>query len=259
MKRITFSLLALLFLNSFVFAAEPKLKWLGHAAFQYSSRGGKIFLIDPWLSNPKAPKTSFTHIEGILVTHGHSDHVGEAFDLAKKFNAPLIASHELTEIAKKHGVTNVIPLNPQGSTKIETVTITAVPAVHSSSYKEGENNIYAGAAMGFVVSDEGTATFYHAGDTAAFSDMSMIAELYSPQVVLLPIGGVYTMKPKEAAIAVRALQPRTVIPMHYGTFPALAGNPDELKREMQRLGIPARVEVFKPGQEQSLKDLASVK
>src|SRR5580698_1213520 len=87
-------------------AAEPKLRWLGHAAFVFTSRTGTVFLLDPWITNPKAPKNiSFTHIEGILVTHGHSDHVGEAFELAKKFNAPLIASYELTEIAKKHGVT----------------------------------------------------------------------------------------------------------------------------------------------------------
>src|SRR5665213_822082 len=114
MKRtlLSFSIIGLLFSTNIAQAAQPKLRWLGHSAFEYSTRAGKIFLIDPWITNPKAPKNiSFTHIEGILVTHGHFDHVGEAFDLAKKFNAPLIASFELTEIAKKHGVTNVMPLN----------------------------------------------------------------------------------------------------------------------------------------------------
>jgi L-ascorbate metabolism protein UlaG (beta-lactamase superfamily) len=260
MKRMHLGVLLALSLAATAQAVEPKLKWLGHAAFQYTSRGGKIFLIDPWITNPKAPKNiTFTHIEGILVTHGHSDHVGEAFDLAKKFNAPLVASYELTGIAKRHGVTNVIPLNPNGSAKIETVTITAVPAIHSSSYKEGENDIYAGVAMGFVVSDEGAATFYHAGDTAVFSDMALIAELYSPQIALLPIGGVYTMKPAEAAIAARSLQVRTIIPMHYGTFSALTGTPAELEREMKRRGVLSRVVVMTPGQEMTLKELAAIK
>src|SRR5712692_9728889 len=132
MKRVHLAVLLAVSLAATAQAVEPKLKWLGHSAFQYTSRGGKTFLIDPWITNPKAPKSiSFMHIEGILVTHGHSDHVGEAFDLAKKFNVPLVASYELTEIAKRHGVKNVIPLNPNGTMKIETVTITAVPAVHS--------------------------------------------------------------------------------------------------------------------------------
>jgi L-ascorbate metabolism protein UlaG (beta-lactamase superfamily) len=260
MKRLQAAILLTVSLTTTAQAMEPKLKWLGHAAFEYTSRGGKILLIDPWITNPKAPKNiSFTHIEGILVTHGHSDHVGEAFDLAKKFNAPLVASYELTEIAKRHGVKNVIPLNPNGSAKIETVTITAVPAVHSSSYKEGENDIYAGAAMGFVVSDEGAAPFYHAGDTGLFSDMTLVAELYNPQIALLPIGGVYTMKPAEAAYAARYLQAHTIIPMHYGTFPALTGTPAELEFAMKRLGMLSKVVVLAPGQEVTLKELASAK
>ncbi len=259
MKRY-FLLLASLLITTCSIAAEPKLKWLGHAAFRFTSREGKIFLIDPWLNNPKAPAgTTLANVAGILITHGHSDHVGEAFDISKKTNAPIIASHELTEIAKSKGVTNVIPLNPNGSTTINTVTITAVPAVHSSSYKDETGTHYAGAALGFIVADQGAPAFYHAGDTGVFSDMSLIAELYSPQIALLPIGGVYTMKPKEAAIAARALQLRTVIPMHYGTFPALAGTPQELQTEMKRLGVLSRVEVFAPGQEKTLKDLATVK
>src|ERR1700687_1485353 len=150
MKRINFAILMAVTLAATAQGAEPELRWLGHSAFQFTSRTGKVFLLDPWITNPKAPKNiSFTHVEGILVTHGHSDHVGEAFDLAKKFNAPVVASYELTEIAKRHGVKNVMPLNPNGSAKIDTVTITAVPAVHSSSYKEGENDIYAGAPLGF--------------------------------------------------------------------------------------------------------------
>ena len=104
-------------------AMEPTLRWLGHSAFVFTTRQGKVILIDPWITNPKAPKNvSFTHIEGILVTHAHADHVGEAFELAQKFNAPLIASYELTLIAQKKGVKNTLPINPSGSQMIGDVT-----------------------------------------------------------------------------------------------------------------------------------------
>src|SRR5689334_2238100 len=101
-------------------AVEPSLRWLGHSAFEMTLRNGKMILIDPWISNPTAPKdTAFKNVVAILVTHGHSDHVGESFDLAKKFGATFVASYELTEIAKKNGVSKVQPLNPQGSFRIE--------------------------------------------------------------------------------------------------------------------------------------------
>jgi L-ascorbate metabolism protein UlaG (beta-lactamase superfamily) len=238
-------------------AAEPTLRWLGHAAFVFSSRTGNIFLIDPWLTNPKAPKNiPFTHVEGILITHGHFDHVGEAFELAKKFNAPIVASYELTEIAKKHGVTQVLPINPGGTQTIGDVRITAVTAVHSSSYKEGEELLYAGAPLGFIIAEDGVPTFYHAGDTGVTYDMALISELYHPAVALLPIGGVYTMKPEEAALAARSLMVNTIVPMHFGTFPALAGTPAELATALKRLGLHTRVVEFKPGQEISLNQLA---
>jgi L-ascorbate metabolism protein UlaG (beta-lactamase superfamily) len=260
MKKLFLATLFAFTVGGSAHAMEPKLRWLGHAAFQYTSREGKIFLIDPWISNPKAPKDiSFKHVEGILITHGHFDHVGEAFDLAKKFNAPIVCSMELANIANKHGIKNVLHIYPSGTQHIGNLSITAVEAVHASSYKEGDNDLYAGAPMGFVITEPGAATFYHAGDTGVFSDMALIAALYSPQVVLLPIGGVYTMGPAEAANAARSLQARSVIPMHYGTFPALTGTPQELALEMKRLGVLSKVVVFTPGQEMTLKELASVK
>jgi len=247
-----------LFVASTVHAAEPTLTWFEHAAFEVTTRSGKVFLIDPWLTNPKAPKNiSFQHVEAILITHGHFDHVGEAFDLAKKYNATVIAGYELTEIAKKKGVQKVQPLQPSGSVRIEDALITAVPAVHASSYADGDSLQYAGIAMGFVIALDGSATLYHAGDTGVFSDMGLITELYNPQIIMLPIGGTFTMKPVEAALAARAMQPRTIIPMHFDTFPNLTGTdaPHQLEVELKRKGIGSRVVTLTPGKSVTIKQI----
>jgi L-ascorbate metabolism protein UlaG (beta-lactamase superfamily) len=260
MKSI-FSTFAILVALAFVIsvqaqAAEPSIKWLGHAAFVLTTRTGKIILIDPWLTNPKAPRdVSFKHVDGILITHGHSDHVGESFDLAKKFNAPIIASYELTEIAKKKGVASVLPINPSGTQKLADLTVTAVEAIHSSGYQDGENMLYGGAPLGFIIQQDGGPTIYDAGDTAVFSDMSLIGELYHPQIAMLPIGGIFTMKPSEAAYAVRAIQPHVVIPMHFGTFPMLSGNPAQLKLELQKLGLSTPIHEMTIGKEELLKNV----
>jgi len=258
MNRILSAFLLGMMITASVHAAEPKLTWYGHAAFELSTKSGKVFLIDPWLTNPKAPKNiSFKHVEGILITHGHFDHVGEAFDLAKKHNATVIAAYELTEIAKKKGVAKVQPIQPSGSVRIEDITITAVQAVHSSGYADGDKMEYAGNPIGFVIQVDGSGTIYHAGDTGVFSDMSMISELYGPQVSLLPIGGTFTMKPAEAAIAARNLVSKTIIPMHYDTFPALTGPtaPEQLKTEMKKKGVLTNVRVLVPGKTVNLKEL----
>jgi L-ascorbate metabolism protein UlaG (beta-lactamase superfamily) len=237
-------------------AMEPSLMWLGHAAFKYTTRAGKVILIDPWMTNPKAPKKiTLSHVDGILVTHGHADHVGEAFELAKKYGAPLVASYELTQIATRHGVKTVLPLNPSGSVEVAGIQVTAVQAVHSSGYSEGDTVLYAGAPLGFILQEYGSATLYHAGDTGIFEDMMLIARLYQPQIAMLPIGGVYTMKPAEAAMAANFIAARTIIPMHFGTFPALTGTPAELEKEMTRTHATNHVRVLTPGTEVKIKDL----
>jgi L-ascorbate metabolism protein UlaG (beta-lactamase superfamily) len=241
---------------SAVHAQDPTLTWLGHAAFQYKTRAGKVILIDPWLTNPKAPK-NYTpkNVEAILITHAHADHVGEAFDLAKKFDAVLVAPNELSQIATKHGVKKVQPLDVSGSAEVTGVKVTAVKAVHGSGYSEGDTIIYAGSAVGYILEEPGSLTLYHAGDTGIFEDMALIQRLYQPQVAMLPIGGVYTMKPLEAGTAASLLGVRTVIPMHYGTFPALTGTPAELQKALVLANAPARIREMTPGLEVKIKDL----
>jgi L-ascorbate metabolism protein UlaG (beta-lactamase superfamily) len=156
-------------------------------------------------------------------------------------------------------VTNVMPIQPSGSQKFENVTITAVPAIHSSGFQEDKTILYAGNPIGFVVQEDGAPGFYHAGDTGVFSDMQLINELYHPSVALLPIGGVFTMKPQEAALAVRALQVHTVVPMHFGTFPALTGTPDGLRNELKRLAMNVTVREMKAGESVSLKELSTAR
>lgn len=236
-------------------AEEARLTWMGHAAFKIKTASGKIILIDPWISNPKAPKDlKIEKADIILVTHGHSDHVGEAFDLAKKTNATLIASYELTEIAKANGVKQILPINPSGSQKFGDLTITATEAVHSSSYTEKEHTRYAGAPLGFILQEKGLPTIYHAGDTGVFASMATLKDLYRPEIALVPIGGVFTMKPKEAAKAAQLLGVKFVVPMHFGTFPILTGTPADLRGEL--LNLPSiKVKDLTIGKETTLKSL----
>ncbi|HWF66704.1 MAG TPA: metal-dependent hydrolase [Acidobacteriaceae bacterium] len=217
--------------------------WLGHAAAQITTPAGTEILIDPFLEhNPKYPKAYKLpeRLDLLLLTHGHSDHIADAVAVAKKHHPQVVAIYELAEWMASKGVENTVGMNLGGSYQYKDVTVSMVEAHHSSSIQDGDRTLYAGDPAGFVIAAENAPVLYHAGDTSLFSDMRLIKELYHPEVGMIPIGDHYTMGPKAAAIAAGYLGVKTVIPIHYGTFPQLTGTPAELEQHLQGAGVTVR-------------------
>lgn len=220
------------------------IKYLGHSAFDIVLTGldgsEKHVLIDPWITNPLSPVKlndySNVHVDYIVVTHDHSDHIGEAIELAKITKSKIVGVYEIALYAQEHGVEG-IGGNIGGPLKIGDLQIVLTPALHTSSR---------GAPVGVVISGKDT-TIYHAGDTGLFRDMETIGELYSPDIALLPIGGHFTMDIKQAVRAVQLVKPRIVVPMHYNTFDAIKADPKEFKTLVEKL-TNAKVVILNPGE-----------
>lgn len=224
------------------------LTWYGHSAFKVETASGLTILIDPWLDNPKAPpgSTSLQRIDLIFVTHGHGDHIGNTVELARRTGAKVVCIHEVSLYLQSAGVTTAMGMNKGGTVEINGIKATMVDARHSSGIDIGGKVIPGGEAAGFVIQLEDGLRIYHAGDTSLFGDMKLIGQMYKPDVVLLPIGDLYTMDPKAAAKACEWLNPKHIVGMHYGTFPPLTGTPAMLKSHLPA-SMKNRLRVMEPG------------
>ncbi|HKJ88022.1 MAG TPA: metal-dependent hydrolase [Gammaproteobacteria bacterium] len=237
-------------------ADQTKVTWLGHAAFKVETPSGGVLMLDPWLTNPKNPKGKeiLAHpgkVDWILLTHAHPDHVGDAIKLAKETGARLLAPYELGQqlVAQGYpkdqvGMDGLMNIGGKATLLTGEVQVLMTPAVHSSGLqdpaKSGPSHFYGGSPVGYRIKIEGGPAIYDAGDTDVFGDMKLIRKLSPVDVMLTPIGGHFTMGPKRAAYAInRLIQPKVVIPMHYGTFPVLKGRPADLKKRLDE-GVEMR-------------------
>ena len=226
------------------------LTWLGHAAFRMGTPSGKRIYVDPFLNgNPKCPEHEREpeRVDAIFITHGHNDHVGDRLQLAQKFQCPVVAPVELRDYLAMQGYEPQGPHDPNkgGTVDVDGTRVTFVHAQHSSSFvaeKEGGGYeiVYTGEPCGLVFDFGEGPKVYFAGDTNVFGDMALIARLYAPDVAVLPIGGHYTMDPREAAVALELLGTTRCVPCHYGTFPVLKGTPAELRE------LAPGVEILEP-------------
>lgn len=251
-------------------AAGPRLaqafdlQWFGHSAFKITTPGGKVILIDPFITkNPKAPQelkdlSKVGKVDLILVTHGHGDHVGDTVAIAQMTGAKVGLNSDLGRTFASLGWVppeQLVRFNKGGTVTPlgGDVRITMVRAEHSSDVVEEDPATKkttmhpGGEPAGYIIELENGFTIYHAGDTGVFGDMAFIGEYYKPDLALLPIGGHFTMDPAHAAYAVRnLLKVTTIIPMHYGTIPPLTGTPEQFTKALG--DFPTTVIVVKPGE-----------
>ncbi len=212
-----------------------KLTWLGHSCVLLD--GSRKILIDPFAPNMTIPK----NVNLVAITHAHADHLGCTVDLGIK----TVAMNDLAHYLMQKGL-EVEPMNIGGTIEVEGITITMTTAQHSSWIEEAGIGMYGGAPAGYLITMDGV-TVYHAGDTGLFGDMRLIGDLYHPDIALLPIGGRYTMGPREAMMAAEFIGAPTIIPIHYNTSPKIHQDAKEFKWVIERT-TDMKVTLLNPGE-----------
>jgi L-ascorbate metabolism protein UlaG (beta-lactamase superfamily) len=242
---------------------ETQLTWYGQSAFKILTPTGKVLLVDPWLTNPVFEKAkdelaALEHVDLILVTHGHSDHVGDAVEIGKRTRAKLVATFDLSAaivsaLGYPSDLADVETTGHMGGTLTllgGEVAVTFVPAWHGSGVSKEETAppVYGGTPAGLVIALREGPTIYHTGDTDLFSDMALVSRFHEIDTMLVCIGDHFTMGPARAAEAVKLVDPRIVIPMHYGTFPVLTGTPEAFNHELKQRNLKAELRVMNIGE-----------
>ncbi|HYI23688.1 MAG TPA: metal-dependent hydrolase [Candidatus Limnocylindrales bacterium] len=231
--------------------------WYGHSCVLMQTPGGKVVLFDPWFGNPTSPRSeaSVSECDVMLVSHGHHDHLGagprqvadaDSIQIARRTRPAWPCVHELSlwlEDRLDGAGVEIMGMNKGGTVSAAGLSVTMVEAHHSAGdwSAAGDGPLYLGEPVGFVIELEDGRRVYFAGDTDVFGDMALIRDLHRPDVAFLPIGGHYTMGPAGAARAAQLLGVRALVPIHYGTFPVLAGTPDALRSELSKLGLAVAV------------------
>ncbi len=226
-----------------------QITWYGHSAFRldFAQHG---LLIDPFFTGNPAfvsdKQAAMKGVSHIVLTHGHSDHVGDTLDIAKATGATVTTNYDLCMWLAAKGLEKFNPMNTGGTTDLGGFTVTMVRADHSSGDIKDGMPIYLGNPCGVIIKAQGEPSVYHLGDTDIFSDMALIAEIHQPKVAMIPIGDRFTMSPRTAALAVkRFLKLDAVVPCHYGSFPIIEPNADKFVAELQ--GHPTKVIVPEKG------------
>jgi L-ascorbate metabolism protein UlaG (beta-lactamase superfamily) len=223
---------------------DVALTWLGHGSYRIDSPGGKRIYFDPWLENPKCPESEREpeRVDVMVISHGHGDHIGTAVEVGSRFSPAVVAVFELASWLESQGVPNAsaLGMNKGGTVEVEGIKFNMTHALHSSGMIEDGGRItYLGDAAGYVIEFENGTKVYAAGDTALFGDMELIGRYLEPEVAILPIGDHFTMGPRQAAAALELLGCRRCVPVHWGTFPALVGTPDQLREHAPGVDVVA--------------------